>query len=260
MSDVVPDWLAHRRPRCLDRGALLRRRCAELRGPQPARARSCRGVAVAGIVAGDRVAVLAGNSVELVEAIHAVPRLGGVLVLLNCRLTAAELAFQLADADVRLLLCHAATAERRRECGRHGEDCAAGHAAVGGARGWKDGQNHSLDDVHSIIYTSGTTGRPKGAMLTFGNFWASACARRWTSGCRKATAGSRACPSFTWAALSIVLRALSTGRAVVLQPGFDERAVASVLHDDAVTHVSLVPSMLQRVLDADARPSPAACE
>lgn len=35
-------------------------------------------------------------------------------------------------------------------------------------QGWLDGQR--LDDLASIIYTSGTTGKPKGVLLTHGNF------------------------------------------------------------------------------------------
>ena len=63
-------------------------------------------------------------------------------------------------------------------------------------------------------------------------------------------------PLFHVGGLSIVLRSAIYGTAIILQRGFDEGEVARSLHDEAVTQVSVVPAMLQRLLDADARPSP----
>jgi len=259
MNDGLPDWLAHRaavlpqtEALCSLEGSLnyaeLNERVLGLAGALQS----------AGIVAGERVAVLAGNSVELVEAIHAVPRLGAVLVLLNCRLTAPELAFQLADADARLLLCHAPTAELAAAAAEMARIAPPVMLPLAAHEAGTTVEIHTPGDVHSIIYTSGTTGRPKGAMLTFGNFWASACASAFNLGVHAGDRWLACMPLFHVGGLSIVLRSAIYGTAVVVQSGFDEAAVARALHDEHITHVSLVPSMLQRVLDTDDRPSPAA--
>jgi O-succinylbenzoic acid--CoA ligase len=111
--------------------------------------------------------------------------------------------------------------------------------------------------VHSIVYTSGTTGKPKGAMLTHANHFASAAASR-------ANLGS--CPEDRWldalplhhvGGLSILLRSVIDGSAVVLHGGFDADRVDRSLRDDGITLTSVVPTMLRRLVErAAGRPYP----
>src|SRR5690606_37741374 len=54
--------------------------------------------------------------------------------------------------------------------------------------------------------------------------------------------------------LSILLRSAIYGTTVVVHPGFDETVVARSLRDDRITLVSMVATMLQRVLDVDDGP------
>ncbi len=58
----------------------------------------------AGVTAGDRVAVLAGNGLPFTTAVFATWRLGAIAVPLNYRLTAADLGALLADSRPALLL------------------------------------------------------------------------------------------------------------------------------------------------------------
>jgi crotonobetaine/carnitine-CoA ligase len=130
-----------------------------------------------GVRRGDRVALFGPNSYEYVMSMAATARLGAVVVPLNILLAPAELAFQLSDADVEVILCDPAGTDR--------VDQAAGLVGTSfqrvtwaeGAPGWEpmalDGGDGiswlplpEPDDVFQIIYTSGTTARPKGTMLT----------------------------------------------------------------------------------------------
>src|SRR5271165_5024169 len=58
----------------------------------------------AGIAPGDRVAVLARNSLLALEAHFAVPLIGAVLVMLNIRLQSPELATVLNHSGAKVLL------------------------------------------------------------------------------------------------------------------------------------------------------------
>ncbi len=258
MTTTIPDWLAHRSEVLPDHEALsdgdLRLTYSELNQRVLALAGA---LEEAGVAPGDRVAVLAQNSIELVEAIHAIPRVGAILVPLNVRLTTGELATQMRDAGVRLLLC-----ERSTEAAAQAAAAAAPVALLAlphSARPCsRPVDTHEMGDTHSIIYTSGTTGRPKGAMLTFENFWASAAGSAFNVGVTMEDRWLACMPLFHVGGLSIVLRSAIYGTSIVLHHGFDERAVVESLHRDRVTHISVVASMLQRILDVDDRRSPAA--
>src|SRR5262245_29890621 len=57
-----------------------------------------------GIGAGDRVALLLRNSLEMLEAHFAVPQLGAVMVPINVRLSASEIQYILEHSGARALL------------------------------------------------------------------------------------------------------------------------------------------------------------
>jgi fatty-acyl-CoA synthase len=126
-----------------------------------------------GIAPGDRVAVLAGNTNVLLAAHYAVPFGGAVLVALNTRITASDIAFILRHAGVSLLIydddfrataenarAQAATGVRLLRSGGGDDEL---EAAIAGAAPFE----HDVADERGMLainYTSGTTARPKGVM------------------------------------------------------------------------------------------------
>ena len=257
MSFPAPDWLAHRAATLAGHAAVFvgdeRITYADLDRRATLLAKA---LIFGGIEPGDRVALLAQNSLEFVEAVHAVPRASGILVPLNARLTPDELAWQLSDCGAKALLCHQPTLAAAREAAK-----AAGIPALPlpvtremAATGLRD--VYAPDDVHSIIYTSGTTGRPKGAMLTFGNFWASAAASAFNFGLDPNERWLACMPLFHVGGLSILLRSAIYGTTAMVHTAFAENAVNRALRNDRVTIVSVVATMLQRMLDADDLPFP----
>jgi len=138
----------------------------------------------AGIQPGDRVAVLAPNIPALLEAHFGVPLAGAILVAINIRLNAREIAYILDHAEARLLVVDAELApliapvaeklaatkqfvivhDTVQQSPLAGEDYEEFLAS--GEEEFRDISLSDENDVISVNYTSGTTGQPKGVMYT----------------------------------------------------------------------------------------------
>lgn len=101
-----------------------------------------------------------------------------------------------------------------------------------------------------VVPTSGTTGVPKGVMLTHAQLRASAVA---TAARLGTGAGDRwlcCVPPSHIAGLMVLVRSALAGTEPILHPRFDVGAVAAVASAGEATLVSLVPTMLRRLLAA----------
>jgi len=104
--------------------------------------------------------------------------------------------------------------------------------------------------IHLVIATSGTTGTPKGVMLTGANLAASALASRRAISLDPGDRWLACLPLFHIGGLSILIRCVEAGATAILHEGFDVEATLAAMEDDGATHVSLVPTMLLRLLEA----------
>ncbi len=112
------------------------------------------------------------------------------------------------------------------------------------------------DDPLAIVFTSGTTGRPRGVVLSRRAFMASAAASAANLGWEDDDRWLLPLPVAHVGGLSIVTRCLLARRTVVLADGADASAILDRIERDRVTLVSLVPTLLSRILDvAPAPPS-----
>ncbi|HZT33033.1 MAG TPA: acyl--CoA ligase family protein [Bryobacteraceae bacterium] len=124
-----------------------------------------------GVAPGDRVAVLAPNTVMALEAHFGVLLGGGVLVMLNTRLAAGELAWILNHCGAKLLLADPQllpVLDPVRGELRHLECVIDDYEGLlaRGAYPFADAPQPEEDGLLTINYTSGTTGFPKGVMFT----------------------------------------------------------------------------------------------
>jgi O-succinylbenzoic acid--CoA ligase len=201
-----------------------------------------------GVAAGDRVALLAPNSGAFARAVFGVSRAGAVLVPLNVRLSAAELAWQIEDSEPALVLAASDGVPALPASPSPLvllEDVTSAPPAPP-----DDVPDIDVDALHSIIYTSGTTGRPKGAMLTYGNYLWNAFGSAANLGVRDDDCWLACMPLFHVGGLSILMRGVLYGMTVEVHESFDVARVNHALGGGEVTIVSLVATMLRRLLEA----------
>ena len=109
-----------------------------------------------------------------------------------------------------------------------------------------------MDDVCCRVLTSGSTGAPKPIGLTYGNFLWSAVGSGFNIGVDPDDRWLCCLPLSHISGLGIVMRSVIYGTTAVLHDGFDVDRVAAALEEDGITVVSLVTTMLTRLLDAGA--------
>jgi O-succinylbenzoic acid--CoA ligase len=179
-----------------------------------------------GIGAGDRVA-LALPSEQLVPALHGCLLIGVVAVPIDLRLGAAERAGRQATAKLVL-----AAIDASREPG--------------------------ADEIATLMFTSGTTAGPKPVELSYENWRWNAIGSALALGLDPAERWLCPMPLAHVGGLSIQLRSAIYGTGVLLHERFDTERALDALTDAAarVTLVSLVPTMLSRLLDAGLREPP----
>lgn len=246
MSDAL-DLLATLRPEERDRAAVLSEAGTWSWGDL---ARAAASLAARfherGVRPGHRAAFVATPSPDVVLAIVALAAMGAALVPIHPRLSAAEARVVVGVARAE----HVIDPEDLAQAARH---ALAGTAADADAQMWIRPVSNPVSPRAplAIVSTSGTTGRPKGAVLSRGAFLASAEASAKNLGWRGDDRWLVCMPLAHVGGLSIVTRCVIARRAMVLLPRFDPGLVLAAIRRDRVSLLSVVPTMLRAMLEAD---------
>lgn len=198
------------------------------------RARTAAGaLAQRGVGAGDRVALALEAGAGFCAALHGCALLGAVAVPIDLRLPRPERNARLEGVSAIV------------------ED------PLDGPRLEALRQRHP-DEVATLMYTSGTTAAAKPVPLTYRNWLSSALGSTVALGLDPDERWSCPLPLAHVGGLSILMRSVIYATTAVLHGRFDTPALVAALSDPAerITLVSLVATMLERLLDGGLRDPP----
>ena len=201
---------------------------------------------------GDRIAYLAPNTPELLEAYFGVVLAGCVLVPLNVRLSAAEVQRLVDDCTPSVLVVHPSlTGVAATVTGPRHLDIGPGYEALLAGQPTEQFEPAEVDEdaVCEIFYTSGTTGRPRGAMLTHRALATHAVDSALTLGIHHRDVQLHTIPLFHVNGWGTPHYITAVGARHVLCERFDPGAVLRCVETEGVTRMSIVPAMAQSILD-----------
>ncbi len=206
-------------------------------------ARVAGGLLARGLERGDRVGILADNSVGYGACYFGIARAGLVTVPLNTRQPAETLAWVAGDAGMAMVFHDSANAER----------VPAGVPAIElGSADWAaltaadpvGVVPMEIDEVAVQMYTSGSTGRPKGVLLTHGGQLFSI--DQYLGGVMPMDPDERlliSAPMYHKNAAMQLKMAMCLGGSVVLLRRFDAEDYLRAIHHHRVTAMTGVPTM-----------------
>ena len=216
-------------------------------------------LARSGVQRGDRVALWCGNSTVVFEVLFGAAKVGAITVIVNNRLSGAEVAVILADAEPSVVIVDRATRSIVDSAFIESVGCNVVTFGTGEFESLRDaletidsGVCPEPDATTLVLYSSGTTGVPKGIELTGRNL--SAAMTFLTRGIEldERSVCAAPVPLFHIGGIDLSLSAVLNGACLLLNFGTGTEQILAGLLEQKVTHVAMVPTVLERLLELPA--------
>ena len=218
-----------------------------------------------GVSRGDRVAILAKDSDDLIELIFGIAKARAVFLGINWRLAPPEVRFILEDSEAAVLFVgrefQGLAAELLASSPKLKHVVTLGGRREGWAdyRSWRDAQpptdpgcGGEPEDIVAQMYTSGTTGNPKGVQLANRSFFAvmrelARAGDPWIHWSADDVALHNL-PTFHIQGLWWLVTTLNTGASLVVMEQWGANQALHLIEAERVTKAFFVPAMIQMML------------
>jgi long-chain acyl-CoA synthetase len=214
-----------------------------------------------GVRAGDRVAVMAHNSIELLEIASGLSKLSAMAVQLNYRLRANEVAYILNDCSAKAVLVGPdlvdVVEQARSSVVNETLWVAIDHAAPDGWHCYEDILQNASEEIFTgdialgsaISYTSGTTGKPKGSYRPRGVPAEDVIQLVQAFALAESDVHLLAGPYYHSAPSVFVSLHTLLGATIVVQPKYDAVEALQLIERHKITTTFMAPTLLQRLCD-----------
>ncbi|MCA9948764.1 MAG: long-chain fatty acid--CoA ligase [Anaerolineales bacterium] len=218
-----------------------------------------------GIGYGDRISILAHNSVVYLDLFYGAAKIGAVFAPLNWRLVAQELVYIVNDCAPKIIFCDPDFAPLLSEMqphisvehfaslnGAEIQDAIVYEAAYAAASTSEPPRPSELnpETPHCILYTSGTTGRPKGAIIPQRQVLWNCINTAVSWGLNENDVSPVFTPMFHAGGLFAFLTPLFyLGGRIILGKGFDVEASMRVILEEKCSVILGVPTLFQMWLN-----------